>query len=372
MKNFIPVNTPLFSGNEKKYLMECIDSGWISSEGPFVEEFEKTFSKKVNRKFGVAVCNGTAALEVAVEALGLGSGSEVILPSFCIISCILAITRAGLTPVLVDCDPHTWNMDPNKIESKISSRTRAIMVVHTYGLPVDMAPILSIAQKHDLKIIEDAAQMHGQNYRNTPCGSFGDISIFSFYPNKHITTGEGGMVLTDDPKLKEKCQSLRNLCFEPERRFWHESLGFNYRMSNLQAAVGVAQLEQLDNFVKKKREMGAFYYNALKNIGSLQFPLPKTPYAENIYWVFGMVLKNPKIQMKDVIQKLSKMGIGTRPFFWPMHKQPVFQKMGWFEGESYPVSENLGLHGFYIPSGLGLAREDQDQVIDALQEVFKD
>lgn len=211
----IPVNEPLLDSNEKKYLLECIETGWISSEGPFVKKFEQNFADRVKRKYGIAVTNGTAALDAAVEALDIGHGDEVIMPTFTIISCIGQIIRAGAKPVLVDNDPETWNMDVTQIEAKITPQTKAIMVVHIYGLPVDMDPVLKIAERHGLKIIEDAAQMHGQTYKGKPCGSFGDISTFSFYPNKHITTGEGGMLVTNNEQLFEDCRSLRNLCFSP-------------------------------------------------------------------------------------------------------------------------------------------------------------
>src|SRR5438105_13507940 len=258
--NFIPVNEPLLDGNEKKYLAECIDTRWISSEGPFVQRLEEGMAQHVGRKYGIAVCNGSAALDVAVTALGLGPGDEVILPTFTIISCAAAIVRAGATPVVVDCDPLTWNMDIEQVAQKITPRTRAIMVVHIYGLPVDMDPILELAEKHGLKIIEGAAELIGQTYRSQwsvvsgqwsvrPCGSFGDISTFSFYPNKHVTTGEGGMIVTDDSELAERCRSLRNLCFQAKRRFVHEELGWNLRFTNLQAALGLAQLETLDAHV---------------------------------------------------------------------------------------------------------------------------
>jgi len=255
---FIPVNTPLLDGNEKKYLNECIDSGWISSEGPFVKRFEMAMAEKVDRRYGVAVSSGTAALDVAVASLGLKPGSEVIMPAFTIISCASAIVRAGCVPVLVDADPHTWNMDVTQIEAKITKKTKAIMVVHIYGFSVDMDPVMDLAKRYDLKIVEDAAEAHGLVYKNKPCGSFGDVSIFSFYPNKHVTTGEGGMVVTNDESIYEKCQGYRNLCFKPEKRFVHDELGWNYRMTNMQAALGVAQLEKLDRHVEMKRKMGKY------------------------------------------------------------------------------------------------------------------
>ena len=371
MSDFIPVNEPLLNGNEKKYLNECIDTGWISSEGPFVKRFEDSFAKKVNRKYGIAVANGTAALDIAVEALGIGEGDEVILPTFTIISCIHQIIRSGATPVLVDSDPNTWNMDISQIEEKITIKTKAIMVVHIYGLPFDIDPILELAIKYNLKIIEDAAEMIGQSYKGNPCGSFGDLSTFSFYPNKHITTGEGGMVLTDDEELAEKCRSMRNLCFQRKQRFVHDKLGWNYRMTNLQAALGLAQLEQLESFVDKKRTIGKTYTKLLKGIKEIQLPLEKTDYAENIYWVYGIVLKDDiPFDAKEAMQKLGKQGIGTRPFFWPMHLQPVLLNKGLFKGEQYPVAERISRRGFYIPSGLALNNSEIEKITKVLKNIL--
>ncbi|HSA05959.1 MAG TPA: DegT/DnrJ/EryC1/StrS family aminotransferase [Candidatus Gastranaerophilales bacterium] len=371
MSGFIPVNEPLLNGNEKKYLVEAIETGWISSEGPFIKQFEEKFANYIGRKYAVAVCNGSVALEAAVEALNLEKGGEVIMPSFTIISCAAAVIRAGLTPVLVDSDPLAWNMDVNQLESKITSKTKAIMVVHIYGLPVDIDPIVEIAQKYGLKIIEDAAEVHGQTYKEKKCGSFGDISIFSFYPNKHITTGEGGMILTEDETLAEKCRSLRNLCFQPQKRFLHEELGHNFRMTNLQAALGVAQLERIDEFTEIKRNMGKKYTELLENISFIQLPLAKTAYAENIYWVYGIVLK-PEIEVSAeiIMQKLNEKGVGTRPFFLGMHEQPVFHKMGLFKNEKYPVAENLVRKGFYIPSGMALTDEQIKIVATKVREAL--
>ena len=364
---FIPVNEPLLSGNEKKYLIECIETGWISSEGSFVKNFEQQFAQKVERKHGIAVSSGTGALDIAVASLGIGEGDEVIMPTFTIISCITQIIRSGAKPVFVDSDPLTWNMDVSQVEAKITSKTKAIMVVHIYGLPVDMQPILDLAKKYDLKIIEDAAEMHGQTYNEKACGSFGDISIFSFYPNKHITTGEGGMLVTDNEELAEKCRSYRNLCFQPKKRFVHEKLGWNYRMTNLQAAVGLAQLENLDKHVVRKREIGNLYNKLLKEVQGIQLPLQKTNYAENIYWVYGIILKDElKISANEIMQKLGAEKIGTRPFFYPMHLQPVFTKKGLFKNEKYPVAENMAKQGFYIPSGLGISDKQIKFVADTL------
>jgi perosamine synthetase len=370
--NPIPVNEPRLDGNEKKYLIECIDTGWISSEGPFVKQLEQEFAARVGRKYGIAVSNGSAALEAAVIAVGISSGDEVILPTFTIISCAAAIVRAGGIPVVVDADPITWNMDISQIEAKITPRTKAIMVVHIYGLPTDLDPILDLAAKYGLSIIEDAAEVHGQNYKDLPCGSFGDISTFSFYPNKHITTGEGGIIVTDDPQLAERCQSLRNLCFQPHQRFVHEELGWNLRMSNLQAAVGVAQLERLDEFVSRKRAMGKLYTELLADIPNIQLPLAQTDYADNIYWVYGIVLEDEvPFDAKVAMKRLAEANIGTRPFFWCMHEQPVLLKMGLFAGVSCPVSERLARRGFYVPSGLALTDEQIKQVATTLRDILR-
>lgn len=370
--NFISVNEPLLNGNEEKYLVECIRTGWISSEGPFIHRFEEAFAKQLGRKQAIAVANGTAALDVAVAALEIGPGDEVILPTFTIISCIAQIVRSGATPVLVDSDPLTWNMDINQVESKITPHTKAIMAVHIYGLPADMDPLLDLAERHGIKIIEDAAQMHGQTYKDRPCGNLGDISTFSFYPNKHITTGEGGMIVTDDPILAERCRSLRNLCFKPEQRFVHDQLGWNYRMTNLQAAVGLAQLERLDDFVARKRSMGLCYTKLLSETKGLQLPLAQTDYAHNIYWVYGLVLEDEiPFDSLEAMNRLKQLGIGTRPFFWPMHEQPVFRKKGLFTNEHYPVAQHLARRGFYIPSGMALTSDQIDRSAMAVTEMIR-
>ena len=371
----IPVNQPLLNGNEKKYLCQCIDTGWISSDGPFVKEFEQKLATYVGRNFGIAVCNGSVALDLALISLDLPKGSQVIMPTFTIISCAAAIVRAGLEPVVLDCDPDIWNMDATKIESKITSKTKAIMVVHIYGLPVDMDPIIKLAHKYNLKIIEDAAEMLGQTYKGKKCGSFGNISTFSFYPNKHVTTGEGGMVVTDDEELAKRCRSFRNLCFDSARRYIHDDLGFNYRITNMQAALGLAQLEKLDDTVIKKRFIGSYYTKLIKDLNLekfVQIPLARTDYAQNIYWVYGLVLKdNVKFSAIEIRNKLAERNIGTRAFFWPMHKQPALKKIGLFEKEHCPNSEKLAARGFYIPSGVALTTEQMDIVIENLKEILK-
>lgn len=368
----IPVNTPLLEGNEKKYLIECIETGWISSEGPFVSKFEEQMATFSERKHGIAVCNGTAALEIAVRAVGIKAGDEVILPTFTIISPAQAISKLGAKPVLVDSDPMTWNMDVSKIEAKITDKTKAILVVHIYGLPVDMNPVLELCKRYNLKLIEDAAEMHGQTYYGKQCGSFGDVSIFSFYPNKHITTGEGGMIMTNDDEVANRCRSYRNLCFKPEQRFVHDEIGWNYRMTNIQAALGVAQLEQIDQFIEKKRWIGEKYAELLAGLEEyIELPNSGTDYAQNIYWVFGLLLKDSvPMNAKSMIAELGKSGIGCRPFFYPMHLQPVYRNMGWYLNESYPVAERMAERGFYVPSGLALTEEEITEVVKSLRTIL--
>ncbi|HEX2722813.1 MAG TPA: DegT/DnrJ/EryC1/StrS aminotransferase family protein [Gemmatimonadaceae bacterium] len=371
MTGFIPVNQPVLDGNERKYLSQCIDTGWISSEGPFIREFEERFAARVGRRHGVAVCNGSAALDAACAAIGLDSGDEVIMPTFTIISCAAALTRLGVTPVLVDCDSSTWNMDVSALEQLITPRTKAIMAVHIYGLPVDMDPVLALAGKHRLVVIEDAAEMIGQTYYDRPCGSLGTISTFSFYPNKHVTTGEGGMIVTDDDDLAERCRSLRNLAMQPTRRFIHEELGWNFRMTNMQAALGLAQLERLDHFVPIKRHIFNRYSELLADIPTLQLPVPSTAYATNINWVYGVVIsEDVAFDAEDAMKRLADRGVGTRPFFWPMHEQPVYRRMGMFAADRHPNAERIARRGFYLPSGLALTDENLNTVSRAVHEVF--
>lgn len=371
----VPVNTPVFNGNEKKYLMDCIDTGWISSAGKYIEKFEEGMAKLVGKKYGVAVSNGTTALEAAVLALNLPKGAEVILPDFTIISCVQAIVKAGLIPVPVDCTSDTWNLDVTKVEEKINEKTKAIMVVHIYGLPVDMDPVWALAKKYNLLVIEDAAEAHGLTYRGKQCGGLGDISIFSFFPNKHITSGEGGMVMTSDDAFYERAKQVRNLFFDPERRYIHEEFGSNFRMTNIQAAIGLAQLEQIEKTVVRKREIGSYYQDALSGIDSIQLPVPKTDYADNIYWVFGIVLKDPDRHADEIMKKLGDKGIGTRHFFYPIHKQPALIKEGcckeeYLDDGQFSNADYICEHGFYIPSGLGLTLEEQKYVVEELKVLF--
>ena len=375
----IPVNEPLLGNRELEYVSECVRTGWISSAGRFIEEFEEKWASYCERGYGIAVSNGTVALQVAVACLGLKPGDEVIMPTFTIISCALAVVYNGGVPVLVDCDPRTWCMDVDEVKKKITERTRAIMPVHIYGHPVDMDPILDLAEKHRLAIVEDAAEVHGAEYlskRGTPhsawrrCGNFGTLSCFSFYANKLITTGEGGMVLTDDPKLAEKARSLRNLCFQANRRFHHEELGFNFRLTNLQAALGLAQLERFEEIVARKRWIGQEYNRRLAGLKGLQLPVEE-PWARNVYWMYGVVLSEETGMDATIFaQRLKQQGIETRPFFLGLHEQPVFHQRGLFVEERFPVTERIARQGLYFPSGLALTTEQLDEVCAAVHEVL--
>ena len=375
----IPVNEPLLGKREEELVLECLRTGWISSAGTFIEDFEQRWAAYCGKRYGIAVSNGTAALQLALACIGLKPGDEVILPTFTIISCALAVIYNGGMPVLVDSDPRSWCMDIEQVKDKISRKTRAIMPVHIYGHPVEMDHLLNLAEKHSLPVIEDAAEAHGAEYlsaRNTPysvwrrCGSFGDLSCFSFYANKLVTAGEGGMVLTNDSGLAEKARSLRNLCFQPDRRFYHDELGFNFRLTNLQAALGLAQLERIDQTVAKKRWMGQTYNRLLKDIDGLELP-PEEPWARNVYWMYGVVLSE-KISMdaSQFAQRLQQREIETRPFFLGMHEQPAFHKRGLFVGENYPVAERLARRGLYLPSGLALTEEQLTHVCEAVREVL--
>lgn len=366
----ILVSEPVVGKKELENILDCLETGWISSAGKYIDEFERSWSSYCGMKHGIAVSNGTAALEIAVSCLQLEKDSEIILPTFTIISCAQAITKQGLVPVLVDCEEDTGCMDISKIEEKITKKTKAIMCVHMYGHPVDMDPLLKLAKKHDLKIIEDAAEVHGAEYKKKKCGSFGDISIFSFYANKLITTGEGGMVLTNNDEFAKRAKSLRNLCFQSDRRFKHAEIGFNYRMTNMQAAIGIAQIDRLEEIVERKRSIAKRYSESLSNIKSIRLPVEKD-YAKNVYWIYGIVLnKDANEDPESLALKLRNAGIETRPYWWNIHEQPVYLDQGLFKNESYPTAEFLASRGLYIPSGLNLTKEDQDKVIAEIQGIF--
>ena len=366
----IPVSEPFVGEKETEYVLECLRTGWISSAGRFVEEFERRWATYCGMDYGVAMSNGTVALAAAVACLDLDPGDEVILPTFTIISCALAIVESGAVPVLVDADPRTWTMNVNQVAEKITPRTRAIMPVHIYGHPVDMDPLRALARQHNLVIIEDAAEAHGAEYKGRKCGGLGDLSCFSFYANKIITTGEGGMALTSDAALDERLRAERNLAFRRERRFYHTELGHNYRLTNVQAAIGLAQLEHIEEHVAQKRWMGQAYTERLRDLSQLQLPVEE-PWAKNVYWMYGVVLADDVgYDATEFARRLRAEGIQTRPFFLGMHEQPAFHKRGLFVGERYPAAERIARQGLYLPSGLTLTEGQVDEVCEAVRRVL--
>lgn len=368
----ILVNEPLIENEDIQALNQCVKDGWISSAGPYLNEFEQKWANYCTRSHGVAVSNGTAALQVALESLELEAGSEVIMPSFTIISCALSAIYAGLKPVFVDVHSDTWTMDETKIEAAITEKTRVIMPVHMYGHPCDMDPILAIAKKHQLLVVEDAAEAHGARYKGQVCGSFGDISCFSFYANKIITTGEGGMIVTSNPEYFRRAQEIRNLGFLPNRRFYHERLANNFRMTAMQAALGINQVARIEQLVEKKRHIAKRYYEGLKNISGIILPIEKE-WAKNVYWMYGVLL-DPKLGLTaaEVMAKLHALNIETRAFFYGLHQQPVLINKAYASRAlSLPVTEYLGEYGFYLPSGLLLSDDQIDKVIHAMHQVFE-
>lgn len=379
----IPVNEPVVGEAECKNVMDCLRSGWISSAGSYIEEFEKEWAARCGVRYGIAVSNGTTALQIAVDSLGLRPGDEVILPTFTIISCASAVVRAGLRPVLVDSEPANWCMDVEQIRSCITARTRAIMPVHMYGHPVDMDRVTALAKEFGLVVVEDAAEVHGAEYLSgrhgatrewRTCGGLGDLAAFSFYANKLITTGEGGMIVTDDPSRAEKLRSLRNLCFRPPRRFYHTELGYNFRLTNLQAAIGVGQIARLPQIVARKREIAARYSERLQGMRWLQLPTEQ-PWARSVFWVYGVVLHDAvQLDAQGLAGRLAALGVETRPFFLGMHEQPAFHEMGLFRDSAgrYPIAERIARRGLYLPAGLAITDEQIDLVCEALERIARE
>tara|TARA_B100000902_G_scaffold136412_1_gene134649 strand:- start:978 stop:2129 length:1152 start_codon:yes stop_codon:yes gene_type:complete len=371
-KRFIPVSKPYISSFDISSINKVLKKNWISSDGPEVTLFEKKFSNKVNRKFSIAVSNGTAALEIAVKALKIKKGDEVIMPNFTIISNALSIIKQNAKPVLVDCDLKTWNMKIEDIEKKINKKTKAILVTHIYSFANNMDEIMKICKKNNLYLIEDAAEVIGLKYKKKMCGSFGDISTFSFYANKQITTGEGGMISTNNLSIYKKCKSLRNLCFGEKNRFNHEDIGWNYRITNIQAALGISQLNRLDSTVRKKMFIGKYYHKKFSDNKNLYITPPSISYSKNIYWVVGLVIKNKKVLASKIIRRLKNFGIGARPFFWPMNEQKIFKKLRIFNKRKYPNSYYLSRYGFYIPSFLEIKKSEMDYIAKTVNSLISD
>lgn len=352
----IPMAEPALEGNEIKYVTECIKTNWISSKGKYVEKFEEEFSKYVGMKYGIAVSNGTTALHLALSTLNIKQGDEVIIPDLTFAATANAVIYTGAKPVLVDVDEKTWCIDPVKIERAITKKTKAIIPVHLYGIPCDMEAIVKTAKKYKLFIIEDCAEAHGIHYHEKPVGSFSDISCFSFYGNKIITTGEGGMCLTNDQMLAKKMRTLRDHGMNKNKRYWHDVVGFNYRLTNIQAAIGVAQLERIDEFVKKRISLAAIYTHELGDVPLLVLPLNANK-MNVYYWMYSIILtKQAKISRDGLIKILLEHGIESRPFFFPLHRMPpYFEEKG---DEKYPHAVVLSEQGISLPSYTNLPLEN--------------
>lgn len=359
----IPVCEPKLDGNELEYVKRCFETSWISSAGENIQRFEEKFAEACGAKYGVSCTNGTTALHLALATLGVGKEDEVVIPTFTMIATANAVTYTGAKPVLVDSEPDTWNIDVKKIEEKITPRTKVVMPVHTYGHPVDMDKILDIAKKYDLYVVEDAAEAHGSEYKGRKIGSIGDVSCFSFYANKIITTGEGGMLTTDNEEIAKIARDLRGHAFSEDRHFWHNYIGFNYRMTNLQAAIGLAQMEKFDENVRRRIQTAKLYNSLLKNIKGITLP-PQTKGVKNVYWMYSILVNDEFDSTRDELRgKLARRGVETRTFFIPIHLQPIY-----FRGynERFPVAEELCRKGMYLPSASTLTKQEIEYVVDSI------
>lgn len=364
----IPICEPQLYGNEWAYLKECLDTNWISSKGRFIDEFERKFAAYCGVQYGVTTTSGTTALHLALATLGVGPGDEVIIPTMTIISCANAVTYTGAKIVLADSEAATWNIDPESIREKITPRTKAIMVVHTYGHPCDMDAIRTIADGHGIPVVEDAAEAHGAEYKGRRTGSLGDIAAFSFYSNKIITTGEGGMVVTNNPTYYERAGRLKDLAFEKDRRFWHTEVGFNYRMTNLQAAIGLAQLEHIEESVACRRRNARWYEHYLAGVPGLTLA-PEVPWAKNTYWYYSVLIEDDfGVSRDEVIRQLREQGIDSRTFFYPIHQQPVYRSR--FLGESLPIAESLSRRGINLPSSNVLTENQISYIAETIGAIY--
>jgi perosamine synthetase len=350
----IPVYKPFIGDTERAYVAEAVDSTWISSKGKFLDRFEAEFPTYLGARHGIATCNGTVSLHLALAALGIGPGDEVIVPTFTYVASVNAITYTGATPVFIDSEPDFWNLDPQLLEDLVTERTKAIEVVHLYGHPADMDPIMEVARRHGIPVIEDAAEAHGAQYRGRMVGTFGHASSFSFFGNKVVTTGEGGMVVTDDDQFAQTCRHLRGQGVSATRTYWHDVVGFNYRMTNIAAAIGVAQVERIDDVLARKRHIADMYRARLESIPGVTFQR-EAEWASAVWWMVSIVV-DPKLR-DPLMQFMSENGVETRPFFYPAHEMPMYPTE-----RSYPVAERLGASGMNLPSFPELTEAEIDTV----------
>lgn len=360
----IPVAEPLLAGNELNYVTDCVKSGWVSSLGKYVRDFEEQFANYCGAQYGVATFNGTVALHLLAATLNLGPGDEVIMPSLTYVASANGVRYTGAAPVFVDSERATWNIDPNTVAAAITPRTKAIMAVHLYGQPADMDSLRAIADDHGLLLLEDAAEAHGARYKNRRVGGLSDAAIFSFYGNKIITTGEGGIIVTSNKSWADRAFFLENQGRYSDNPYWHPEVAYNYRMTNIQAALGLAQLEKIDDLLAIRQRNAAHYNRRLANVPGLTLP-PQTDWADNVYWMYSVVVENEFGLTRDELRaKLRAAGIETRPFFYPVHTLPMYAT-----GQSLPVAEELGRRGLNLPSGATLTPEQIDYICDTIGQL---
>jgi perosamine synthetase len=366
-RSYIPVTNPFFDENEIELLNECIISGWISSGGVYVNEFEKIVAKHTGTKYAISCSSGTSGLHLALMAHNIGPGDEVIVPSLTFIATANAVTYTGAKPIFVDSDLKNWNIDPKLIESSITDKTKAIIPVHLYGLPADMDAINHIAKKYNLIVIEDASEAQGAKYKNKMVGTLGDAAVFSFFGNKIITTGEGGMIVTNNQAIAEKCEILRDHGMSKSKRYWHNELGYNYRMTNMQAAIGVAQMKKIGRIIKKKRRIASEYKKNLKSIPGIIFPAEEA-INENVFWLFTIVIDENSFGMSsnDLMYRLKEYNIDTRPIFYPLHTQPIYNN-----NQSLPKAEKIHAGGVTLPSAYDLKDDEIKKICDIIKSYAK-
>lgn len=365
----IPVNAPLITKESKDLVAQALSEGWISSAGPYVERFEHEFAQYLGVKHAISVNTGTAALHIALLSAGIGIGDEVIVPTFTMAASWMAVMYTGATPIFVDVEPDIYTLDPTLLEAAITSQTKAIMPVHIYGHPADMDPIMAIAQKHHLLVIEDAAEAHGATYKGKITGSLGDINAFSFYANKIITTGEGGMVTTNDDQMADHARRMKDLAHSKAKRFIHDALGFNYRMTSMQAALGSGQLLHIQDFLATKQHLSEMYGKGLSGIPGLTLPVTR-PWATHVYWMYAILIDERRFGMnKDLFRtKLLDLGVDTRDFFYAPSTQPVLTDRGLGSGV-YPVTESIAQTGCYLPSGLAITDAQIETVCETIRSI---
>lgn len=366
MKKVIPVSEPYIEEKEINYILDAVRSGWVSSIGPYIEKFEQKFAEFVGTKYAITVSNGTVALHLALVTLGIKNGDEVLVPDLTFVATANAVVYCGAKPVFVDVTPDTWCIAPEDIRKKITKNTRAIIPVHLYGHPANMIEILKITKEYNLSVIEDCAEAHGALYKGKVVGSLGDFGTFSFYGNKIITTGEGGMLTTNNKNQYERAKFLKDHAMSKEKRYFHPEVGYNYRLTNIQAALGLAQLERIDEIISKKRQIFEWYKKHLNNIEGIRLN-PESAWAKNVYWMVCLVIdKDFGISRDELMAKLKEKGIDTRPFFYPMTEMPMYGGKA-----ANPVSKYLSERGINLPSSVKLTEEDVKWICEIVMTVLR-